>query len=571
MNKDEIKLLNNYSKNLTQRELAEKCEFALGKVNKILTKLKEDNIIVDNKINKSKVQDYKVKNAIILAAGPGLRMIPINDEVPKQLLVINGEVLIERMINQLHEKGIEEIFVVVGYKKESFEYLANKYNVKLVINRDYGSDNNIRSLFLASKYIENTYVIPGDLYFIDNPFNQYELNSYYVLSDSEKRFGYFYKNKQEKLIIGKNKFFDAVGLSFIQRKDAKVIKDSLSSLVEEGANTYWESSLFYDDDFEIEAKTISKNSYFEINTYEDLRRFDPLSEHLDNANIATICSVFGVDRDDIKNVKISKKGMTNRSFFFEVNGKKYIMRIPGEGTEKLINRAQEYAVYQIVSPLGISDKIIYMNPESGVKITEFFADSRNCDAFNWDDVAVAMKKLKAFHELKLSVDFTFDIFGQILYYEKLMGEKSLYQDYDEVKKAVFGLKPYIDRVKLPFQLCHIDSVPDNFLIGKNETKLIDWEYSSNQDPHVDIAMFAIYSGYDRNQIDKLIDIYFNSSCDLDTRMKIYAYVAMSGFLWSNWCEYKAHLGVEFGEYSLSQYRYAKEYSKIVLDYLGSEK
>ena len=82
-----------------------------------------------------------------------------------------------------------------------------------------------------------------------------------------------------------------------------------------------------------------------------------------------------------------------------------------------------------------------------------------------------------------------------------------------------------------------------------------------QDRHVDIAMFAIYSLYDKRQIDQLIDIYFeeDGGCDRNTRAKIYAYISVCGLLWSDWCEYKRNLGVEFGEYSLYQYRYAKEY------------
>ena len=86
-----------------------------------------------------------------------------------------------------------------------------------------------------------------------------------------------------------------------------------------------------------------------------------------------------------------------------------------------------------------------------------------------------------------------------------------------------------------------------------------------QDPHVDIAMFAIYSLYDKEQTDSLIDIYFEGKCDIETRAKIYAYVAVCGLLWSNWCEYKRNLGVEFGEYSLRQYRYAKDYYKYAKD------
>ena len=84
-----------------------------------------------------------------------------------------------------------------------------------------------------------------------------------------------------------------------------------------------------------------------------------------------------------------------------------------------------------------------------------------------------------------------------------------------------------------------------------------------QDPHVDIAMFCIYSLYkEKKDIDRLIDIYFEEKCTVRNRTKIYCYVALCGLLWSNWCEYKRQLGVEFGEYSLMQYRYAKDYYKI---------
>lgn len=130
------------------------------------------------------------------------------------------------------------------------------------------------------------------------------------------------------------------------------------------------------------------------------------------------------------------------------------------------------------------------------------------------------------------------------------------------------LKEYIESLDKKVVLCHIDANADNFLLKKNgDIVLIDWEYAAMQDPDVDIAMFAIYSMYERDQLDNLIDTYYKGNCPDDTRLKIYAYVAVCGLLWSNWCEYKNTLGVDFGEYSFMQYRYAKEYSKLVLDVL----
>ena len=107
-----------------------------------------------------------------------------------------------------------------------------------------------------------------------------------------------------------------------------------------------------------------------------------------------------------------------------------------------------------------------------------------------------------------------------------------------------------------------------FTENEKEIRLIDWEYAGMQDPHVDIAMFCIYSLYDRECVDRLIDIYFEGKCLETIRTKIYCYIAMCGLLWSNWCEYKSKLGIEFGEYSIRQFRYAKDYFKIVKERIG---
>ena len=69
----------------------------------------------------------------------------------------------------------------------------------------------------------------------------------------------------------------------------------------------------------------------------------------------------------------------------------------------------------------------------------------------------------------------------------------------------------------------------------------------------------------QEQIDELIGMYFTEGCNKETRIKIYCYIAAGGLLWSNWCEYKRNLGVDFGEYSLRQYRYAKDYYKIFME------
>ena len=91
-----------------------------------------------------------------------------------------------------------------------------------------------------------------------------------------------------------------------------------------------------------------------------------------------------------------------------------------------------------------------------------------------------------------------------------------------------------------------------------------------QDPDVDLAMFSIYSLYNKEQIDNLLESYYIEGYSKETKLKIYCYIATCGLLWSNWCEYKRILGVEFGEYALRQYRYAKDYYRLVKKELTNE-
>lgn len=153
MNIKEIEILRNINKDFSQRELANRFNISLGKVNQIINKLKQEKFIDENNNITLKTKNYfknhHPRNAVILAAGYGMRMVPINTEEPKGLLEVKGETLIERLIKQLHEVGVQDIKVVVGFMKEHYEFLIDKYNVKLVVNSHYKDWNNIYSLFLV--------------------------------------------------------------------------------------------------------------------------------------------------------------------------------------------------------------------------------------------------------------------------------------------------------------------------------------------------------------------------------------------------------------------------------------
>ncbi len=556
-----------------QRFIAEATSFSLGKVNEAIKSLVKKGYLASDFHLTKQAKDFlrrsRPDSAIILAAGFGLRMIPINNEVPKALLEINGEILIERLLKQLHAVGVTNIYIVVGFQKDKFEFLIDKYNVELIYNPSYVTKNNLSSLELVSDKISNSYIIPGDIWSKENPFSKYELYSWYLISEELEAESNIKLNRQRKLVtIKSNKLGQKMlGIAYLLGKNVIDLKLRLNELVrnENYNNEFWEKALFsFKYSEPIYGKLTKPETVYEINTYEQLRELDNSSKNLLSKTVKLISREMKIPTSDILNISLLKQGMTNHSFKFKVNADTFIMRLPGEGTEKLINRSQEYQVYQVIKSAELSDEVIYIDPKSGIKISKFIENARVSDPFKKSDVKAVMAKLREFHNMKLQVDHSFDVFEKIEYYEKLwQGEKSIFLDYQTTKNNIWKLKKVIAQFPKEWVLTHIDAVPDNFIFADDRIYLIDWEYAAMQDPHLDIAMFAIYSLYNKKQVDSLIDAYFIEGCSKDNRIKIYAYIAMCGLLWSNWCEYKRTYGVEFGEYSLRQYRYAKDFYKLL--------
>ena len=581
MNIQELDLMNALKNNgyTNQRILSKKTGYSLGKVNASIRSLMEQGYLDEKMLltdmAETVFEERKPKSAVILAAGVGMRMVPINTQVPKGILEVNGETLIERIIKQLHEVDVKDIKIVVGFMKEQYEYLIDKYNVQLVYNKDYSTRNNLYSLAMVKEALGNTYIVPCDIWCEENPFSHSELYSWYMLTEQIDEESTIRINRKRELQVvnedeGGNKM---IGIAYLCGDETAVLKGNIDSLSKNKKyyHSFWETAAEQNKKMIFYPRVVSSKKVREINTLEELRELDENSNDLNSSVLKIVTETLKCDLSDIVEIESLKKGMTNRSFRFRCGDKRYIMRIPGEGTDKMINRKQEYEVYQVVGKEGICDPICYMSPQNGYKITEYLENARVCDGMSAEDVKKCMNYLKTVHQKKLKVEHVFDLFHQIEQYESYwMGQPSIYRDYKETKQNVFELRKYIDSQDKQWSLTHIDAVPDNFLFVNDRIYLIDWEYAGMQDPHVDIAMFAVYAMYDRDKVEELINAYFEEKCPEDTRTKIYCYIAVCGLLWSNWCEFKRICGVEFGEYSLKQYRYAKEYYKIAKERMKHE-
>ncbi|HFR3426767.1 TPA: NTP transferase domain-containing protein, partial [Streptococcus suis] len=183
-----------------------------------------------------------LKNAIILAAGLGRRTIPLNFETHKAFLEVNGEILIERLIVQLKEAGVSEIIIVIGYKKEQFRYLIDKYEVELIENDDFANSNTLYSLSLAESYLSNSYIIPCDIWCATNPFtSKKDDSSWYMIGDISKSVTKL-DNLSERLAV-----------AFIEQSDSIWIKQRLRELANNPSQQMlaWEELLVTDGELAI--------------------------------------------------------------------------------------------------------------------------------------------------------------------------------------------------------------------------------------------------------------------------------------------------------------------------------
>ena len=381
MNNSKQDILNNLMNEpfINQRILAAQTGHSLGIVNRSIKELISEGYL-DEEIRPTEkafceAKEKAPKNAIILAAGFGMRMVPINTETPKGLLEIKGERLIERTIRQLHEVGITEIYVVVGFMKEQYEYLIDEYGVELIVAPDYASKNNLHSLKTAADHLSNSYIIPCDIWCEKNPYSRNELYSWYMVSDMVDDDSTVRVNRKQELVVQKEQAGGnaMVGICYLLEAEAAVVRERLEELGRDSRydGAFWEETLYRKDRMIVTARVVHAADAVEINTYEQLREIDSDSSQLQTDAIQVICEALGAQQNEVTNITVLKKGMTNRSFLFSCKDKKYIMRIPGEGTDQLINRRQEAAVYQTITGRKICDEIAYINPENGYKITEF--------------------------------------------------------------------------------------------------------------------------------------------------------------------------------------------------------
>ena len=251
---------------------------------------------------------YRVDNAIIMAADLSSRFAPISYERPEVVLRVRGDVLIERQIRQLQEAGIDDITVVVGYKKEEFFYLEDKMGVRIVINDEYASRNNNSTLRKVQDQLGNTYICSSDDYFTENPFEPYVYAGYYAsefVEGETEEYCMEVQGRDQRIVevhrSGNRDAWIMLGHAYWDRSFSQAFVSLLDRIYDdpETASKLWED-IYAEHLGELPPLVLrpyDKGVIWEFDSLDELRVFDPsFIDNVDSFIMDNICGVLGCAR-----------------------------------------------------------------------------------------------------------------------------------------------------------------------------------------------------------------------------------------------------------------------------------
>ena len=559
----------------TQREVAVNAGISLGSVNKAFREMREAGCIDANgaitKKGLAALAPYKVENAVILAAGMATRFAPLSFEQPKAMFEVRGEVLIERVIRQLKEAGINDIVVVVGYMKERFFYLEDQFGVRIVVNPEYAVRNNHSSIRCVAGMLGNTYIISSDQYYTRNIFEPYCYCACCSASFSEGP-----TTEQTLLLDDKNTVLgleqggsDAYymqGPAFFDREFSRTYLEILGREYArpETFGKLWEQ-IFAEhvDELHMVMKSFEPGTIYEFDYLTDLTAFDgDFFANVDSRILDNICRTLACAREDITEVVPVKAGLTNLSTLFTAKGAKYIYRHPGNGTDAVVNRAAETYALEVARKLGLDDTYIYEDPKDGWKISHYVEGCTEFDYGDREQVRRALQLVKRLHESGETSPWSFDFFAEGCKIATTLRAMSYPtpRDFDSLQVRARAVSEAMAAECEAPVFCHNDFYGPNILVRGDEMRLIDWEYAAMGDAVCDIGNFVAQgSGYTVADTLEMLPLYYGRPATGSEARRCVAAVGVVGWYWYVWAMYKEAMGNPVGEWLYTWYRAARTY------------
>lgn len=599
---------------INQRTLANISRLSLGKVNALVENIEQNGFIkkeikgrehryfitdkglafLEQTVQESKEalidlhtdSHSKLKTAVILAAGRNTNFIQ-----PVCLQYIGNQTVIERMIQQLKLLEINKIIVVGGYQIESlYERLSD--DVLIIKNEDYKWTGTMASLSKIAPYIKEDFLlIESDIVVETNGLKELieDPNRDCVLITAESGSGdeAFVEIRNHRLFkISK----DIAQLNRIDGEMIGICKLSyeyftkMMKFYQENQNPYLNYEYLMLDvaqTYKLGYNKIDNLLWHEIDEQCHLnlvqstlmKRIYKKEKmlHLESLKVL-VSECLNIDMKQIKQIA-AIGGMTNKNYKVMIDDQNYVLRVPGNGTEKMISRVDEIKNAAFAHEIGVDADLIYFNEQTGIKISKFIEDAQTLSPEGAKKPYVMQKicqLLNRLHQCGREMENEFNIYEKIESYEQLLNELKgeYYDDYQSVKQQVLQLKELMDDLEIKLAPCHNDTLAENFIKDKQDQYyLIDWEYAGMNDPMWDVAAHCLENGFNSDEEELFLKTYFKQEPKEAYKTRVLINKIYQDFLWSLWTKVKEASGDDFGDYGIERYNRAKENLKLLADKL----
>lgn len=519
--------------------------------------------------------EYRVDNAVILAAGVTKETIYAP---PKGLFLIDGVPIIERQICQLKEAGIDEIYVVVGYKKEMYFYLEEKYGVTLIGNPRLDK-NNIYSLYLSRAHLKNTYVCACDYYFRKNPFSAFEYRAYHgttQLSDAHTKFVVRtnHKGRIIDVLAGAPEGECIHGIAYFDKE----FSDSLVHFMEAEIDHYRVAPMFWQeffarhiDDLDLFTRHFESSDVLE---FDDLRALRSMSllfvDSVSTQIVKNICRQLGCADHDITYVDILDAGHSNITFKVAAQGRDYVYRYPGVSGKNIVSRERESFSNQLGKTLGIDNTLLYIDA-NGHKLSVYVPNAHPLDSDNPDEIVALAELVKKLHDYEITEEekqkFSFDPIKEAdrLLQLSCANKDNLFEIFREVREAVHKIYNELEKDQFRKAICHCNLNSNNCLVTDHSFDLIDWEFSGYCDTAYDFPFLGDYDFREEDLLRYLTGYYGRTPSDDEYRHWL-CYRVIHYWYYTCWAIYKESVNEDCGNLLLVFYEDCKKAIRLAKRY-----
>lgn len=503
-------------------------------------------------------------------------------EIPFPLLPYDdGQCLVDRTLSLVKEAGISRVILVVGYRAELFEKYRSK-DVQIVQAPNYEFSASMASLAAARDFIDEDFIlIEGDTFFekkaLEHLNRVKEGNCLVATEESgsgdecfiESKAGFITKISKDKHRICRFEG-ELLGIS-------RITKETYAAMLREwdsSANSYLNyEHVLMDVTTPLDRPFIFiKNLIWgDVDCTEDFKRLKEVTyralrrkeDPFDKDNLLKYLSDIFPGEDVSQAEIIQIGGMSNKNFRVNFKGRSYVLRVPGNGSDGMVERSNEEFNALEGCKMGVNPEIRYFDAKTGIKLADYVENAETLNAATiqrHDNLRKITEIYHKIHDAHVRLKNEFNLFQEIEKYDRLLENVggTMYEGWDEFKPKVMSLESRLNAIGIEMTPCHDDAVPENFIKAEDGTiYLIDWEYSGMNDPMADFAALFLESEFPEETQDYFLDKYYAGNVPSGIKERILCYEILWDALWTQWTVIKEACGDDFGSYGIDRYNRAK--------------